>query len=143
MLIHGKCHCGNISFVLEWPGESPEIRARACDCSFCVKHGGVWTCDPGATLVVSIRDAMRVSKYTFATETATFQICAQCGAVPFVVSEIANHRYAVVNVNVFEGIDQSCIHRATASFEGEDTESRLARRTRNWIASVRVQETGT
>jgi len=37
--IAGRCHCGNISFELE---ARSEVTARACDCTFCVKHGGVW-----------------------------------------------------------------------------------------------------
>ena len=50
MLITGKCHCGNIALELEWEGDPPEIPARACGCSFCVKHGGVWTSNPGSSL---------------------------------------------------------------------------------------------
>jgi hypothetical protein len=61
--------------------------------------------------------------------------------VPFVTSEIENHRYAVVNVNAFEGVDPSRLRRGSADFEGEDTHSRLARRPRSWIADVRF--TGT
>jgi hypothetical protein len=57
-----------------------------------------------------------------------------------VTSEIANHLYAVVNVNVLENVDQSWLRQATANFEGEDVESRLARRRRNWIADVRIAE---
>src|SRR5690242_343596 len=34
MLIHGKCHCGNISFSLTWEPSPAEIPARACTCSF-------------------------------------------------------------------------------------------------------------
>ena len=140
MIINGKCHCGNIAFTLDWPDESPEIPARACGCSFCVKHGGVWTSNPKARLTVIVRDAALVSPYTFGTQTATFHVCAKCGAVPFVTSEIGNHRYAVVNVNAFEGIDPSRLRRGSADFEGEDTSARLARRARNWIADVRVGE---
>src|SRR5438094_129248 len=47
MLIRGSCHCGNISFTLDWKPEPSEIPARACSCSFCTKHGGVWTSCPG------------------------------------------------------------------------------------------------
>jgi len=142
MLINGKCHCGNIAFTLDWPDASPEIPARACGCSFCVKHGGVWTSNPKARLAVSLRDAALVSAYAFGTQTATFHVCARCGAVPFVTSEIDNHRYAVVNVNTFEGVDPSCFRHGSANFEGEDRASRLARRARNWIADVRVGEAG-
>jgi hypothetical protein len=138
MLIDGKCHCGNIAFELEWKGESPEIPARACSCSFCVKHGGVWTSNPESRLVVTIRNDSLVSKYAFGSRTATFHICSQCGAVPLVTSEIANHLYAVVNVNVLENVDPSWLRRAAANFEDEDVASRLARRQRHWIADVRI-----
>ena len=140
MLLNGKCHCGNITFELEWEGDPAEIPARACECSFCVKHGGVWTSNPKSRLLVAIRDASLVSKYAFGSRTATFHVCSRCGAVPLVTSEIGNHLYAVVNVNVLENVNQSCLHRATAAFEGEDVESRLARRSRNWIADVRITE---
>jgi len=33
MLIHGKCHCGNIAFSLTWEPDPAEIPARACACS--------------------------------------------------------------------------------------------------------------
>jgi hypothetical protein len=140
MLINGQCHCGNIAFELEWEGDSPEIPARACGCTFCVKHGGVWTSNRDSRLAVTVHDASLVSKYEFGTRTATFHVCSRCGAVPFVTSEIEDRLYAVVNVNVFENIDPSRLRRAPASFEGEDVESRLARRTRNWIGDVRVVE---
>ena len=141
-LIHGKCHCGNIALEIEWAGDRPDIMARACDCSFCVKHGGVWTSNPQSRLSVTVRDAALVSKYAFGSRTATFHVCSQCGAVPLVTSEIANHLYAVVNVNVLEDVDQSWLHRAAVTFEGETIESRLGRRKSNWIADVRIIEMG-
>jgi hypothetical protein len=142
MLINGKCHCGNIAFELEWEGDSLEIPARACGCSFCVKHGGVWTSNPRSRLAVAIDDASLVSKYSFGSRTATFHVCSRCGIVPLVTSEIENHLYAVVNVNTLENIDQSWLRRGNANFEGEAVESRLARRQRNWIADVRIIEGG-
>jgi hypothetical protein len=60
--------------------------------------------------------------------------------VPFVSSEIANRLYAVVNVNTFEGVDPFLFHRADSNFEGEDVESRLSRRARNWIDNVHIDE---
>jgi len=140
MHISGKCHCGNIAFLLEWPGEVPEIPARTCGCSFCVKHGGMWTSSPTSRLLGTIDDAALVSKYVFGTQTATFYICSRCGAVPFVTSEIDNHLYAVVNVNVFENLDRSCLRQSVARFESETVDSRLERRKRNWIADVRITD---
>jgi len=140
--IHGKCHCGNIAFELDWPGDAVEIPARACGCSFCVKHGGVWTSDPRARLAVTIRDRGLVSPYAFGTRTATFHVCSRCGAVPIVTSEIDGHTYAVVNVNVLDNVAPASLRRASADFAGEDLESRLGRRKRNWIAAVHIRHEG-
>ncbi len=76
MRIDGKCHCGNISFSLDWPEETTAISARACGCTFCTKHGGVWTSKPGTTLHARVRDRAAMSEYVFGTETATFHVCS-------------------------------------------------------------------
>ena len=137
MLIRGSCHCGNISFRLDWQPESTEIPARACDCSFCTKHGGLWTSCPAGSLDVQFKHRSQVSRYSFGTSTAVFHVCAVCGAVPVVTSQIEGRTYAVVSVNAFDGVEQLRIARAPVSFEGEDEATRLARRARNWIANVR------
>jgi hypothetical protein len=140
MLIFGSCHCKNISFALTWEPEPKEIPARACDCSFCTKHGGVWTSCPTGRLEVTIRDPLLVSKYAFGTGTAEFHICSRCGNVPVVTSRIQGHLYAVVSVNAFEGVPPSLLKEAAASFQEESEDVRLARRTRNWIADVKFVE---
>jgi hypothetical protein len=140
MLIQGKCHCGNISFSLSWEPDPVEIPARACDCSFCTKHGGVWTSNSKGALEVTVKDPSLVSKYAFGTRTADFHICARCGIVPVVTSRIDDHLYAVVSVNAFEGKARALVRGAPASFDGEGTESRLTRRKRSWIGDVRFVE---
>jgi len=140
MRLTGRCHCGNIAFELDWPDSSPRIPARACGCSFCVKHGGVWTSHPLAALVVHVQEPALASTYEFATRTATFHVCARCGVVPLVTSTIDEHLYAVVSVNALENVDPARLNRAGANFEGEAIDARLARRERNWIGAVRFEE---
>lgn len=140
MLIHGSCHCGNISFGLTWEPQPREIPARACDCTFCIKHGGVWTSNPAGSLTVRVRARALVSKYSFGTATAVFHVCARCGVTPVVTSVIEDHLYAVVSVKAFTNVEPSLLRHAGASFEAEGLESRLARRKRNWIATVRFEE---
>jgi hypothetical protein len=140
MLIAGSCHCGNISCALTWEPEPAEIPARACDCSFCIKHGGVWTSCPTGSLKVTVKEPSLVSKYRFGTQTAEFQVCAACGAVPVVTSRIDDHLYAVVSVNAFDNVEPSLVRRTAATFEGEIEEARLARRKRNWIPKVEYFE---
>jgi hypothetical protein len=139
MLIRGKCHCGNISFSLTWDPDPKEIPARACDCTFCQKHGGVWTSNPRGALEVSVQNSLQVSRYAFGTKTAEFLICARCGIVPVVTSRIDQRLYAVVSVNAFENVDPSLLRRAPMSFAGEETGSRLERRKRSWIGDVTIK----
>jgi hypothetical protein len=125
---------------LDWQPEPKEIPARACSCSFCTKHGGVWTSSPGATLMVHIRHPERVSAYAFGTRTAAFHVCAICGIVPVVTSTIDGEVHAIVNVNAFENVEPSLLRRASVSFDGEAQGDRLARRQRNWIGRVEFRE---
>ena len=148
MLIIGKCHCGNIAFTLDWPDDQSVIPARACNCSFCIRHGGVWTSNPRAKLSVELQRPDLVSKYAFGTETASFHVCTRCGTVPLVTSEIADHLYAVArlkNMQRRRGLIVWITEMAdsagrpelvTAAFDGEDVDSRLTRRCKNWIADV-------
>ena len=140
MRIRGSCHCGNISYVLDWQPEPREIPARACSCSFCVKHGGVWTSCPTGALAVHVKDRSMESLYTFGTKTADFHVCTNCGAVPVVTSEIDGQAYAVVNVNVMEGVDPHLFKRLPVSFDTEDEATRLARRAKAWIPRVEFPE---
>jgi hypothetical protein len=142
MQLTGKCHCGNIALSVDWEGDPPEIPARACGCSFCVKHGGVWTSNPRGAVSVAIADRACTTTYSFGTRTAVFHICTRCGTVPIVTSDIDGHTYAVVNVNALEDVDPAWLRRGAVSFEGEDLEARLARRARNWIPRVRFVDAG-
>ena len=142
MLIAGSCRCGNICFVLRWEPEPAEIPARACSCSFCARHGGVWTSCPTGSLDVTVRDPSLESRYVFGTKTAQFHICSRCGVAPVVTSRIDGHLYAVVNVNAFDDIDASLLRRVPVAFDRESEEARLARRKRNWIGRVSYSAAG-
>jgi hypothetical protein len=137
--IRGSCHCANVSYELTWPDDASTIRARRCGCTFCSKHGGVWTSNPAGTLAVRLARPAELSRYEFGTATAEFLVCARCGAVPLVTSRIGERLYAVVNVNTFDGVDPARIEIAAASFDGEDVDDRLARRQRNWIPEVTME----
>ncbi|MGH8173486.1 MAG: GFA family protein [Rhodanobacteraceae bacterium] len=136
MLISGSCHCQNISFVLEARPEPSEIPARACTCTFCTRHGGVWTSFPAGSLTVKVRDPSLASRYSFGTKTADFHVCTHCGVVPVVTSSIDGRLFAVVNVNTFDDVDPALLRRASSTLDDEEESTRLARRARNWIGDV-------
>ena len=140
MDIAGGCHCGNITFTLHWPEELARIPARRCGCTFCTKHGGVWTSNPRARLRARIQQASRMTRYAFGTETADFIVCTRCGVPPLVTSSIEGSTYAVVNVNTFDDAARGRIEAVAANFEGEEVASRLERRRRHWISDVVIEE---
>ena len=141
--IAGGCHCGNISFTLNWPAAESVIPVRDCGCTFCRKHGGAWTSNRDADLAVVVNDDASVCRYHFGTQSADFYVCSRCGAVPFVVSNIDDVDYAVVNTNTFQERDKLTFDRNPTDFEGEDTGTRLGRRKRNWIPDVHISSFGT
>ncbi|WP_198670335.1 GFA family protein [Dyella sp. C9] len=140
MLLEGRCHCGNIHFALAWEPEPEKIPARACDCTFCRKHGGVWTGTPDGELDLRVRDATQLTRYTFGTHSAQFLVCQRCGVVPAVLCEIDGQWHAVVSVHALEDVGPERLQHVAASFGNEDKASRLARRQRNWIARVSYRE---
>jgi hypothetical protein len=138
MELRGSCHCGNIRYTLAWPGGSAAIAARACTCSFCTRHGAVWTAHPDAQLTLESVDPAAISRYAFETKTAEFWVCTRCGGVPVCTSCIDGRDYAVVNVNTLDDATIRIDH-APVSFDGEDESRRLQRRKERWIGSVRFQ----
>jgi hypothetical protein len=137
MDIDGRCHCGNIAFRFTRP-DAERVPARACTCTFCTRHGGVWTSHPQGVLRVQLAHDEDVSRYTFGTGTAEFLVCRHCGVVPVVTSAVQGRLYAVVNVNCCEALPPERLERATVSFDDEDEPVRLARRARGWIGDVQI-----
>ena len=136
--ISGSCHCGNIRLSLLWPGPPAEIPIRKCSCSFCRKRNGSWTSSPAAALTVVIDDSSLITKYRFGTGSADFYICARCGVVPFVLSQMDGASYAVVNVHTLDDIETGSLPAVATNFDGENTATRLERRRRNWIPDVKI-----
>lgn len=91
--------------------------------------------------MVHVANSAALSKYSFATRTADFFVCASCGVVPLVLSEIRGKTYAVVNVNAFDDKGSLAFSSTTTDFDGEVEAARLQRRERNWIPNVSVRKT--
>ncbi|HMB75969.1 MAG TPA: GFA family protein [Kiloniellaceae bacterium] len=139
MQFHGKCHCGNISYSYDVPGDDDHLSVRICDCSFCQKHGGIYTSQADGALNAAIEDDGAVVRYRFGTETADFYICSRCGVMPFAISDIDGAAFAIVNINSLDDLRPDRILPTPVSFQGENLEDRLARRKRYWVGQVSIE----
>lgn len=133
--IEGRCHCGNISFTLQPMEECQTFAIRNCGCSFCGPRTASWTSIPDARLEIAFRVPALVSRYTFATHTAVFHVCARCGAVPISTSEIDGRIYAEINVSTLT-VPVLGIVRNGHDLASETLAARLTRRKHSWIADV-------
>jgi hypothetical protein len=131
----GGCHCGNISYTLDWPLD--ELVLARCDCSFCAKQGVVYTGHRRAVLSITVKDAAAVARYAFDSHTAQCHFCSRCGVYTCAISTIDGRDYAVINANTLHGFTAPETVRML-SFAGETTPDRLARRARTWIAQVSI-----
>jgi hypothetical protein len=129
----GACHCGNIVVELASDRTASELGTRTDPCSFCAKHGSLYTSDPDGELHLAIGDADRVARYRFGTRTADFVICTTGGVFVAACME----QLAVVNINVLAARSEFLANPVhVVDLDGESLEDRLARRRRRWTPLV-------
>ena len=138
MKLSGSCHCGNMVYTLDWPDDDGPDAARLCTCSFCIKHNNRYISHPKAALVLRIRDPDGINRYRFATGTAQFLICLECGVMPVIFGQHEGALQAVVNANTLDDFKVPEAH--PVSYDGESLDERLKRRQKNWIGQVTVEE---
>jgi hypothetical protein len=129
--IHGRCHCGNLSYALGWPSASAPT-LRACGCDYCSRHGALWTSHPAAAVTLTILVPELVLPYRFGTASADFLVCRRCGILTLTRCALDDGQRTVVNANTFEDWPLLECPRIATDFDGEDRQQRLARRQRNW-----------
>ncbi len=134
----GRCHCGNLTLTFETAQPPDRVPLRACQCTFCRRHGAVWTTDPAGVLDVRVRDPALLSRYRFGLETSEFLVCRTCGVPVAAVADFDGATYAALNVNALE--DRAAFTQAPqpVDYDAETAESRIGRRRRAWTpAKVR------
>ena len=139
----GSCHCGNIEIRLESERPLSELPLRACDCTFCRKHGVRSVTDPRGRARIEVREAAELSRYVFGLRTSEFLVCRRCGAYAAAVLHEDGAAWAVLNANLLD--DQSVLPReaAPSSYGHETAEGRIARRKQQWIpVTVKIGRPG-
>ncbi|MDH3588018.1 MAG: hypothetical protein OEQ74_01310 [Gammaproteobacteria bacterium] len=135
----GGCHCGGVRYVFSTDSAPAQWPVRRCTCSFCIRLGARYTSGPGARLEVTVQHASMAASYEFGTQTAEFFRCNRCGVMLFATCKLDNQRFAVININTLDDVEQLSLNTVDVDFNGEHVENRLERRRRNWIGDVSVR----
>lgn len=132
-VLRGGCHCANVEVALETALDTRSLPLRACQCSFCRRHGGITTSDPAGRLVVEVGERELLQRYRFALGVTEFLICRTCGVYVAAVMPTDAGMLGVINVNVLE--DRAPFARPPQPMEygSETAEDRGARRAKVWM----------
>jgi hypothetical protein len=141
MVLSGGCHCGAIAVRFTPSRPLEELALRACQCSFCLRHGANTTTDAAGHLAIDVRDATRLQRYRFGLATAEYLVCGACGVYVAAVLTDGDRAWSTLNVRVLELPDGARFAAvATAvSYDGEDVAARIARRKAVWTPTVVVE----
>ena len=140
--LRGGCHCGNIDVAFETKLEPGRLQLRACQCCFCRKHGARTTSDPRGRLVVAVREADLLVRYSFALGVTDFLLCRTCGTYVAATMEAGAGLVATVNVNVIEERAPFMRGAEPVDYFQETSEERRARRVKAWTPAE-VRSSGT
>lgn len=134
--LRGGCHCGNIEVVFETAGDPQALPLRACQCSFCRRHGGLTTSDPDGRLLIEVRQPEQLQRYRFALGITDFLICRGCGVYVAATMAAGGRVIGVLNVNVLDDRKPFARPPAPMEYGTETVEDREARRAEVWMPVV-------
>jgi hypothetical protein len=140
MVLQGSCHCGRLSVTFTTERAVEELPLRACQCTFCRRHGGLTTSDPEGEIVLRVRGPAP-RWYRFGSGATDFWICPDCGVYVGAGVESEGRRYAVVNVRALDEAKRFTQAPAPMVYDAETPGERLGRRARVW-SPARIESTG-
>jgi hypothetical protein len=137
MMIHqGGCHCGAIRLTYRSSMPAAEHALRACQCSFCRKHGSIAVSDPDGSVEIRIADEEKASRYRFGLGTADYLVCRECGVYVAAVMTKGGQSWSVTIVNALDDRADFTGPVEPVDFSLEDKDGRMERRRARWTPTV-------
>jgi hypothetical protein len=130
-ILRGACHCGHIDVEFATAQAASDLPVRACDCSFCRRHGAKTTSDPNGKLTI-LADAGAIERYRFGMELTDFILCGTCGSYVAAVSREGRNERAALNVAGVAVPELAAREAAPVNLDHETPESRRERRRKLW-----------
>lgn len=131
----GSCHCGRLRIEFSTGQDPAAIVPRACDCSFCRKHGAAYISDPAGRLSITQNEAGAMREYRQGSNAARFLVCKHCGVLVAAVFEHGGRTYGVANAGCLDGY-AGLASPVTASPQALDPEEKVSRWLKLWVPDV-------
>jgi hypothetical protein len=131
--IQGQCHCGRVKVTARLSCRTDEIVLRACQCSFCRRHGTRTFADPRGHALIEAPTPELLYRYRFALKTADYMLCAACGVYVAAVLDSGGAQLATINA---AGLDLEIFRDRLAQpvdYSAENFAERLRRRLAAWM----------
>jgi len=128
----GDCHCGAAGFVYRTAIPPERWSVRACQCSFCRRHGALSTSDPRGTLTFVEHEPGALTRYRFALKTADFLICRHCGVYLGAMMHTESGSYGIANVLALPGLLDQLPDPQPMVYDREGQAGRQSRREERW-----------
>ena len=135
--VRGACHCGGLRVDFHTAQYLATLHPRACDCSFCLKHGAAWVSDPEGKLSLLESSDGALGEYRQGSNTARFIFCRRCGVLVAVVFEQMSRVFGAVNQKCLDshvGFGES----VSASPQKLGADEKASRWSQLWIPDVEV-----
>lgn len=133
--LRGSCHCARLTLRYDAAQAPADTHPRACDCSFCCKHGAAYVSDPAGALCIHESEPGARREYRQGSEIARFQVCGHCGVLVAVVFEHEGRRYGAVNARCFDD-EPGFAESVPASPQRLSAEDKVARWLHVWVPDV-------
>jgi hypothetical protein len=125
--------------TLESEIDPRQIKVRACQCSFCRKHGARAISDPDGMLTIQIADEDSLLRYEFAHRTADFLVCRRCGVYVAAVTHGPGERRGIAQLNAITN-DRYFGIAVAVEYSEEAPAERIERRYKVWMpVSIEIE----
>jgi hypothetical protein len=133
----GSCHCGQLRLAFSTALDPADIVPRACDCTFCQKHGAAYVSDPAGHLSITLANAGALRRYRQGSNTAQFLLCERCGVLVAVIFEQDTRVFGAVNARCLEKSD-GFVTAIPASPQWLAPDEKTARWSQLWMPDVEL-----
>jgi hypothetical protein len=135
--LRGRCHCGKVEVAFATQRDPSTLHPRACDCSFCRKHGAAWISDAQGELLVTASANADLREYLQGSGNAHFLLCGECGVLVAVVFPDGNGLLGAMNAGCLD--EATPLGDATpVSPQTLTADDRMARWRKLWM-TTRIQ----